>query len=225
MHNFTQTAPERNFVPFAAYWDEHEQAQAPYMLPHVYDFVDGKDAAGKSGPAIEGWYGRRSYLTCYGKTQKTSFGSVVLERSGVPDDVDDEYMGIGSESVSFNGEGTAYYDFSLPAGSWDIAVCFVFPFFSSDRISFRLGGQTATISEGRQWWPYWRKTVWKKIGTVGTGSHTLEVTGAPLAQFYGFRACSSFSESAWCGEAEFTLSPKPFVDVNGAEVAPRSGFS
>lgn len=42
--------------------------------------------------------------------------------------------------------------------------------------------------------------------------------------FYGFRVCSSFNEEPYTGEADFTLSPRKFKDVNGLMAEPDKGF-
>lgn len=56
------------------------------MVPHVYDYMEGRDAVSWEYPLQKGVYNRRRYLTGYGKEQKTEFGTVYIDRNGVPDE-------------------------------------------------------------------------------------------------------------------------------------------
>lgn len=54
--------------------------------------------------------------------------------------------------------------------------------------------------------------------------HTLTISvGVNGVQFYGFRVCTDFSEEPTAGEAEYTLGPRKFKDVNGDMVGPATG--
>lgn len=57
------------------------------------------------------------------------------------------------------------------------------------------------------------------------GAHTLTVSvGTNGVQFYGFRVCTDFSEKPTVGTAQFTLSLRQFVDVDGNLCQPDRGF-
>ena len=61
--------------------------------------------------------------------------------------------------------------------------------------------------------------------SLSAGTHTITISlGVKGVQFYGFRVCSSFSEEPSVGEAEYTLAPRHFKDVNGDMVGPATGF-
>ena len=148
------------------------------------------------------------------------------------DAMPDSYSGVVSVSNSvttLGDEGAAIYHFTLAqAGTYDVAVKLGFPFWDKNSIHISLDGNEVDFSENRLWWPYWRTTFWtvlKKGVSLSQGTHTITISlGAKGAQFYGFRVCSSFSEEPSVGEAEYTLAPRHFKDVNGDMVGPATGF-
>ena len=217
-YNFTGDAPPQPMIPIVAYWDDVDMV--PWALPQVYDYMEGWDAASVVSPLQQEVYNRRRYLTCYGKEQKTSFGTIYIDRGG---GTPDSYTGIASISdyMTVLGEGaTATFNFTIEqAGTYDIAVRLAFPFWDKNALNVSVDGSSKTFSESRLWWPYWRRTCWLSFASgrsLSAGNHTLVISGGvPGVQFYGFRVCSSFSEEPSAGEAAFTLSPRQFLDVNG----------
>lgn len=226
VYNFTDDAPPQPFIPIVAYWDDENKV--PWALPHVYDYMEGKDATSYSYPLLSETYNDRHYLTAYGKQQKTSFGTVYVDHDAMPD----SYSGVVSVSNSITtlgDNGKATYRFTLAqAGTYDVAVKLAFPFWDKNSIRIFLDGSEVGFSENRLWWPYWRTTFWKilkKGVSLSAGTHSITISlGAKGAQFYGFRVCSSFSEEPTVGEAEYTLAPRHFKDVNGDMVGPATGF-
>ncbi len=225
-YNFTDDAPPQPFIPIVAYWDDDNKV--PWALPHVYDYMEGKDATRYNYPLLSASYNGRQYLTAYGKQQKTAFGTVYVDHDAMPD----SYSGVVSVSNSvttLGDEGAATYHFTLAqAGTYDVAVKLGFPFWDKNNILISLDGNEVDFSENRLWWPYWRTTFWavlKKGVSLSAGTHTITISlGAKGVQFYGFRVCSSFSEEPSVGEAEYTLAPRHFKDVNGDMVGPATGF-
>jgi len=226
-YNFTDNAPPQPFIPWLAYWDDYDKV--PYMFPHVYDYAEGGDAAIRESPIVGDTYNRRRYLTCYGKTQKSEFGTIYVDRDGMPDSYTDGVV-VGNGTITLSsGNGTASYNFIVSqSGTYDVAARICFPFWDKNGVDISLDGSMVNFSESRLWWPYWRKATWfvfaKRI-TLSAGSHTLAVNGGVAgAQFYGFRVCSVFSERPSAGGAVFGLSPQNFKDVNGVMAAPDKGF-
>ncbi|WP_392888982.1 glycosyl hydrolase [Eubacterium limosum] len=225
-YNFTDDAPPQPFIPIMAYWDDDNKV--PWALPHVYDYMEGRDATRYSYPLLSATYNGRQYLTAYGKQQKTVFGTVYVDHDAMPD----SYSGVVSVSNSvttLGDEGAATYSFTLAqAGTYDVAIKLGFPFWDKNSIHISLDGSEVDFSENRLWWPYWRTTYWavlKKDMNLSAGTHTITISlGVKGVQFYGFRVCSSFSEEPTVGEAEYTLAPRHFKDVNGDMVGPATGF-
>ena len=225
-YNFTDDAPPQPFIPIVAYWDDENKV--PWALPHVYDYMEGRDATRYSYPLLSASYNGRQYLTAYGKQQKPAFGTVYVDHDAMPD----SYSGVVSVSNSvttLGDEGAATYHFTLAqAGTYDVAVKLGFPFWDKNNIHISLDGNEVDFSENRLWWPYWRTTFWavlKKGVSLSAGTHTITISlGAKGVQFYGFRVCASFSEEPTVGEAEYTLAPRHFKDVNGDMVGPATGF-
>ena len=226
-YNFTGDAPPQPMIPIIAYWDDVDMV--PWALPQVYDYMEGWDASSVTSPLQQEVYNRRRYLTCYGKEQKTSFGTICIDRGG---GTPDSYTGLAtvSDYMTVLGEGaTATFHFTIEqAGAYDIAVRLAFPFWDKNALNVAVDGSSKTFSESRLWWPYWRRTCWLSFASgrsLSAGSHTLTISGGvPGVQFYGFRVCSSFSEEPSAGEAAFTLSPRQFLDVNGDPATPDKGF-
>jgi len=225
-YNFTDDAPPQPFIPIVAYWDDDNKV--PWALPHVYDYMEGRDATSYSYPLLSASYNGRQYLTAYGKQQKTEFGTIYVDHDAMPD----SYSGVVSTSntiTTLGDEGEASYQFTITeAGTYDVAVKLGYPFWDKNSIYISLDGSDEFFSENRLWWPYWRTTFWtvlKKGVNLSAGIHTITISvGVKGVQFYGFRVCSSFSEEPTVGEAEYTLTPRHFKDVNGDMVGPATGF-
>jgi hypothetical protein len=213
-------------IPIIAYWDDYDKV--PWALPHVYDYMEGWDAVERQNPLLQETYNRRRYLTAYGKEQRTEFGSIFIDRNGVPD----SYTGnvIVTESMAALGEGgEAEYHFQIEQpGVYDVAVRLCYPFWDKNAIVVTLDETTKTFAENRLWWPYWRRICWlthSKGVFLSAGTHTLSISGGvPGTQFYGFRVCSDFVEAPSAGQAVFALSPRSFKDVNGVIAVPDRGF-
>jgi hypothetical protein len=150
-------------IPWLAYWDDYDQV--PYFFPHVYDYAEGGDAVAKERPIVGETYNRRRYLTCYGKQQKAEFGTVYVDRNGVPDSYTDGVV-VGNGTITLStAAGTATYNFTVPqSGVYDVAVQICFPFWDKNGINISLdagssgGGSAVSYSENRLWWPYWKST-------------------------------------------------------------------
>ena len=226
-YNFTDDKPPQPFIPIVAYWDDYDKV--PWALPQVYDYMEGRDAAGFEYPLLSGTYNRRHYLTAYGKEQKAAFGTVYLDRGGGTPDSHSGIVSV-SDSMTVLGEGSsATYRFTIAqSGAYDLAVRLCFPFWDKNALRVTVDGQAKSFSESRLWWPYWRRTCWLSFAegmSLAAGAHTLTISGGvPGVQFYGFRVCSDFSESASAGEASFAISPRQFLDVDGKEATPDKGF-
>ena len=226
-YNFTDDAPPQPFIPIVAYWDDYDKV--PYAFPHVYDYMEGADAAEYSYPQMSGTYNRRRYLTAYGKQQNTEFGTVYVDKSGGSPD---SYSGIVavSDSIATLGDGgSAIYSFTVStAGTYDVAVRLCYPFWDKNGIYISIDGVIKHFTESRLWWPYWRTTFWSALAkgiSLSAGTHTITISvDVKGVQFYGFRVCSAFSEGPSAGEAVYTLAPRQFKDVNGNMVGPDRGF-
>jgi hypothetical protein len=191
--------------------------------------MEGWDATARASPITAEVYNRRHYLTCYGKEQKSQFGTIYIDRDGTPDSYTEGVV-VGNGTITLSAsDGEADYNFTLSqSGVYDVAVRICFPFWDKNGINIALDGVAASFSESRLWWPYWRKTVWLTLAinrNLSAGSHTLTINGGvPGTQFYGFRVCSAFSEAPSAGSATFALSPRSFKDVNGVMAVPDKGF-
>ena len=226
VYRFKDEEPPQPQIPIVAYWDDYNKV--PWALPHVYDYMEGKDALVYNYPLMREYYNRRNYLTSYGKTQHKEFGTITVDRGAIPD----LYSGnvtLTDSLISLGDNGTATYKFTIgEAGNYDIAVRLGYPFWDKNSIYVEIDGDKTLFSESRLWWPYWRSSFWqtfKKGIFLSQGVHTLTVSvAANGVQFYGFRVCSDFVEYPYTGEAVFNLSPRKFKDVNGNMVGPNSGF-
>lgn len=227
VYNFTDDAPPQPLIPIIAYWDDHDKV--PWALPQVYDYMEGWDAVSRKSPITAETYNRRRYLTCYGKTQRSEFGTIFVDRDGDPD----SYTGgvvLGNGTITLSSvDGQATYNFTIAQpGVYDVAVSLCYPFWDKNAINVSLDGSGQTFTENRLWWPYWRKTFWVILAnkvSLSAGAHTLTINGGAIgAQFYGFRVCSNFSEVPSVGSATFSLSPRSFKDVDGNMAVPDKGF-
>jgi spore germination protein YaaH len=227
VYNFTDDQPPQPFIPIIAYWDDYDKV--PWALPQVYDYMEGWDAMARASPITAEVYNRRHYLTCYGKEQKSQFGTIYVDRDGTPDSYTEGVV-VGNGTITLSAsDGEAGYHFTVSqSGIYDVAVKLCYPFWDKNGITISLDGAAVSFGESRLWWPYWKKTFWAMQGnnvSLSAGSHTLSIEGGvPGTQFYGFRVCSEFGESPSAGEATFALSPRSFKDVNGDMAIPDRGF-
>ena len=227
VYNFTDDAPPQPLIPIIAYWDDHDKV--PWALPQVYDYMEGWDAVSRESPITAETYNRRRYLTCYGKTQKSEFGTVFVDRDGEPDSFTGGVV-LGSGTITLSSvDGQATYHFTIAQpGVYDVAVSLCYPFWDKNAINVSLDGSGQTFTENRLWWPYWRKTFWAVLASkvsLSAGTHTITINGGEIgAQFYGFRVCSNFNETPSVGSATFSLSPRSFKDVDGNMAVPDKGF-
>lgn len=56
VYNFTDDAPPQPFIPILSYWDDYDMG--PWALPHVYDYMEGRDATAKTYPQMAEVYNR-----------------------------------------------------------------------------------------------------------------------------------------------------------------------
>lgn len=232
VYNFTDDEPPQPKIPIIAYWDDYDKV--PWALPQVYDYIEGWDCISREYPLIQETYNRRRYLTTYGKEQKTDFGTIYIDRSGgTPDSYTgivsvSDYIVVLGDSAGSPGGSTTTYNFTIDtAGTYDIAIRISYPWWDKNVITVSLDGVATNFSENRLWWPYWRKTCWLTLRSsvsLSAGQHRIVISNGSGVQFYGFRVCSSFSETASAGTATFTLSPRSFKDVDGNMAAPDRGF-
>lgn len=226
-YNFTDDAPPQPFIPFVGFWDDYDKV--PWAMPHVYDYMEGWDAAATDGPVTKDIYNRRRYLTCYSKTQHTSFGQIIVDRNGGSPDARSGNVIVGDGVTTLGASGTATFNFNIPtAGIYDVVVRICFPFWDKNGIVVALDGESATFSETRLWWPYWRMTCWLTLAKgkmLSEGQHSIVIrNGVQGAQFYGFRVCTDFTAEHTAGEATFALAPRSFKDVDGSMALPDKGF-
>jgi len=225
-YNFTGNGPPQPMIPIIAYWDDYDKV--PWALPQVYDYMEGWDAVERQSPLLQETYNRRRYLTAYSKEQRTEFGSIFVDRNGVPDSHTGNVI-VTENMASLGEDGEAEYQFQIEqAGVYDVAVRLCYPFWDKNALDVSLDGTLKSFSENRLWWPYWRRICWLTLAKgvfLSAGTHTIGISGGvPGTQFYGFRVCSNFSEAPSAGEATYTLSPRSFKDVNGVMAVPDRGF-
>lgn len=112
---------------------EIDLIMGPWALPHVYDYMEGRDATAKTYPQMAEVYNRRNYLTAYAKQQKTEFGEILIDHDAEPD----SYSGIVSVSktlVTLGEDGSATYKFTIDEdGTYDVAVRLCYPFWDTRR--------------------------------------------------------------------------------------------
>lgn len=80
VYNFTDDQPPQPFIPFVGYWDDNNKV--PWALPHVYDYMEGRDAGSYEYPQMSGTYNGRHYLTAYSKQQSTDFDNIIIDHDG-----------------------------------------------------------------------------------------------------------------------------------------------
>lgn len=226
-YNFTDDAPPQPFIPIVSYWDDYDKV--PWALPHVYDYMEGRDAVSYEYPQLSGTYNRRNYLTAYAKQQNAEFGEILIDRSGGKPDSYSGIVSVSDSMATLGDEGAATYSFTVnTAGTYDVAVRLCYPFWDKNGIYISIDGATKHFTESRLWWPYWRTTFWSVLAkgiSLSAGTHTIIISvDVKGVQFYGFRVCSAFTEEPSAGEAIYTLAPRQFKDVNGNMVGPDRGF-
>lgn len=226
-YNFTDDGPPQPMIPIIAYWDDYDKV--PWALPHIYDYMEGADSTNRVYPLLSETYNRRRYLTAYGKEQKTDFGTIYIDRHGGNPDTYSEGVILSDTVATLKDDGEAVYEFEISSsGIYDLAIRISFPFWDKNSINVSIDGTAKSLTENRLWWPYWRTSCWVSLASsvyLSSGTHTVRVSSPTSGVlFYGFRVCSSFNEEPYTGEADFTLSPRKFKDVNGLMAEPDKGF-
>lgn len=226
-YNFTDDGPPQPMIPIIAYWDDYDKV--PWALPHIYDYMEGADSTNRVYPLLSETYNRRKYLTAYGKEQKTDFGTIYIDRHGGNPDTYSDGVILSDTVATLRDDGEAVYEFEISSsGNYDLAIRISFPFWDKNSINVSIDGMDKSFTENRLWWPYWRTSCWLSLASsvyLSSGTHTVRVSSPTSGVlFYGFRVCSSFNEEPYTGEADFTLSPRKFKDVNGLMAEPDKGF-
>ncbi len=143
LYNFTDDAPPQPFIPIVSYWDDYDMG--PWALPHVYDYMEGRDAVYKEYPQMSETYNRRRYLTAYAKQQKTEFGDIIIDHNAEPD----SYSGVVSVSetlVTLGDEGSATYKFTIDEeGIYDVAIRLCYPFWDNHWNTYHPGGREVCV--------------------------------------------------------------------------------
>ena len=227
VYNFTDNQPPQPFIPFVGYWDDNNKV--PWALPHVYDYMEGRDADSYEYPQMSGTYNGRHYLTAYSKQQKTEFENIIIDHDGGDYASASGIVSVEKGIATLGDEGAVTYQFTVStAGTYDVAVRLWYPFWDKNGIYVSLDGTTTHFTESRLWWPYWRTTFWTTLASgvsLSAETHTIKISvDVKGVQFYGFRVCSSFSEELSAGEATYSFSPRQFKDVEGSLVGPDRGF-
>lgn len=229
VYNFTNDGPPQPRIPIVAYWDDENKV--PWALPHVYDYMEGQDAVSHRAPQIGGSYNGRRYLTSYEKRQEAEFGTIIIDRydnyGGSPNGIEGS-VSLSNGSITLDENSGAIYNFTVPEGTYDIALRLCFPFWDKNSISVDIDGEQRTITENRLWWPYWGTPFWAALAkgiTLSAGTHTVTIsTEVGGVRLYGLRVCTAFHTEHSPGDAVFQLSPRRFKDVNGVMVGPDRGF-
>ena len=226
-YNFTDDGPPQPMIPIIAYWDDYDKV--PWALPHIYDYMEGADSTNRVYPLLSETYNRRKYLTAYGKEQKTDFGTIYIDRHGGNPDTYSDGVILSDTVATLRDDGEAVYEFEISSsGNYDLAIRISLPFWDKNSINVSIDGMDKSFTENRLWWPYWRTSCWLSLASsvyLSSGTHTVRVSSPTSGVlFYGFRVCSSFNEEPYTGEADFTLSPRKFKDVNGLMAEPDKGF-
>lgn len=227
VYNFTDDLPPQPFIPIVGYWDDDNKV--PWALPHVYDYMEGRDADRHEYPQMNGIYNGRHYLTAYGKQQSTEFGTVYADRDASGYTSAYGIVSVENGVVTLGDNGSVTYEFTVDtAGTYDVAVRICYPFWDKNGIYISLDGISKHFTESRMWWPYWRSTFWASLASgvpLSVGTHTIRISvDVKGVQFYGFRLCSAFSQEPSAGSATYTLSPRQFKDVSDNMTGPDRGF-
>lgn len=235
-------------IPFAGYHDH--DSLSPFLMLHVYDFLEGRDASSIQEPArgVSGSVGgtRRDYLITYEKSPVYDFQGTIIDRTG---DSFDEVSGAMTVGVgwiaprepqllppppgsppntpsTWEDDGLAIFKFNVAiAGTYQLVVRANAPWWSMQLLQLRLNGSGLQIGTFPDWYPLHRRIHWLSLGThnLPAGENTLEVHGSGSqlgTQFWGFRICSSFGMSMTGGGGTYTLMPRRFKALNGSWVLP-----
>jgi len=249
----TNTQP---YIPFAAFYDEENYHNILYL--HIYDYPRGNEADSRVSPVTQSSMNNKPYLVTYSKRQNVEWSNIVVDIKGTdyieatgaftedpstgavaPRQPRELPPGSGNDGVDNSDEGETQepqmedeahvvWEFTTPAGFWDLVLRVNFPWFDKRRLHFALDGQFFYVSADELWYPYMRQLHWYKVGTfyLSAGTHTLELFGE--GSDYGtlitnIRVAGSFTEEYYGGEAQFTVRPRYFVDVNGKPAWPHEG--
>lgn len=221
-------------IPWAALWDDAEKS--PYMFLDIYDYQWPEDATAVNAPATTGTYNGYDFVTTYNKIQETTFNSQVVQQNATDYTSHSGALSIQSDHISAEqptstgSPGQATYSFDIgTAGTYEIVLKVNFPWWDEAKIGISIDGQALSVSQPTQWYPLKRTVHWMSAGSISlsTGSHTLTFEGSNSdygAEFYTFNVCSSFSFHMSGGSIDYDLNPQTYVDVNGNEVQPASGY-
>lgn len=80
IYNFTDDKSPQPFIPIVVNWNDY--IKVLWVLPHVYDYMEGRNVVSFDCPLLSGTYNRRHYLTAYGKKQKAEFDGILADRDG-----------------------------------------------------------------------------------------------------------------------------------------------
>lgn len=241
----TDTQP---YIPFAPFYDETSFTNVLYL--HIYDYPRGGDEDSRVAPVVRSSYKEKPYLVSYSKNQRTEWYNIIVDLKGTdytqasgvfyedpstgaiaprqprplePADGEDT-----EEEPQFEEEAHVVWEFHTPGGTWDLVLRINFPWFDRRRLRIALDGQEFILSADELWYPYLRQLHWYKVGTfyLSAGTHTLELFGA--GSDYGvlltnIRLAGSFVEEHYTGEAQFTVRPRYFLDINRKPAWPHGG--
>lgn len=214
-------AETQAYVPFFSFFDQQDSVHQLFL--HIYDYVDaGEDE--DSTDLHRGSFGRKSFLTAYNKTQKTTFETIVSDQNVSDADLvqgamirEDTFISPRKPTTGET-EGYAKWTFSVAqTGTYDIVAQVQYPWFDQQKLAVKIDGISYTIGDVPQHYPYHRAVHWVKVARLSltAGNHIFEVLGEGSQYgtvFYGFRVCQQFEESREAGEAAFTLRPRKFLD-------------
>lgn len=235
-------------IPFAGYHDH--DSQSPFLMLHIYDFLDGRDASSIQAPArgVSGSVGgtRRDYLITYEKSPVYDFQGILIDRAGDSFDEVSGAMTAGAGWIAprapqlippppssppntpstWEDYGQAIFKFNVAvAGTYRLVVRVNAPWWDKQLLQIRLNGSSLQVGTFPDWYPLHRRIHWLSSGVhnLQAGENTLEVLGSGSqygTQFWGFRVCSSFSMSMDVGGGTYTLMPRRFKALNGTWVLP-----
>jgi spore germination protein YaaH len=227
----TNTQP---YIPFAAFYDEKDYHNILYL--HIYDYPRAREENYRTEPIVSSSWNNKPFLVTYSKRQKTEFTGIIVDLKGTDYTiatgafVEDPQIGAISPRKPQENEEEAHivWQFATPAGEMDLVLRLNFPWFDKRKLRMTLDGQEFIVGNEELWYPYLRQLHWYKVGrfTFTEGMHTLELFGE--GSDYGtlitnIRLVSSFVEEYYGGEAEFTLRPRYFKDINMNDAWPYQG--
>ena len=195
---------EQPYIPTVGFLDE--DSQSPFALPHVYETLEGIDAAQTVGPVerfSNSIVGRvlRNLVVTYEKTPKYEFIGQIVNRAG---DAFDEVAGamtLGdgwiaprqpqiveviinpgdtAPTIVWESEGVAIFNFVVPtSGVYDLVVRVNFPWWNCQILQLELAGIPIQVGPFPDWHPLHRRLHWFKAHRLhlSAGEHTLRVLG------------------------------------------------